>query len=154
MDDHRRLKTREAEAVARREEQLRNYRQSDMYLQVVREHLARTIGFAWDSMFHAACAAADRDEVVRLLNIPANADVNCLNDDGLSALHQVNTHTLTHLNTHTHMHTYIHAQHGRLTSARTSNYIPSNHTRLYLRYCPAAATPGRVRPRIRTANPI
>ncbi|XP_077301815.1 protein phosphatase 1 regulatory subunit 12C-like isoform X2 [Arctopsyche grandis] len=88
MEDHRRMKTREAEAVARRDEQLRNYHQSDMYLQVVREHLALTIRFAWDSMFHAACAAADRDEVVRLLNLPGNAEVNCLNVDGLSALHQ------------------------------------------------------------------
>lgn len=89
MGDRRSAKSREAEAVAKREEQLRNFEKSAMYYQTIREHLARTIKFDWASMFHAACAAGDRDEVRRLLADPDDADVDCLNMDGLSALHQV-----------------------------------------------------------------
>ena len=56
---------------------------------------SRKIKFQDNVIFHSAVISGDRDEVERLLK--DGYDVNCVNDDGLTGLHQVSPSVNTFL---------------------------------------------------------
>uniref|UniRef100_A0A0C9RGS4 Protein phosphatase 1 regulatory subunit 12B n=1 Tax=Fopius arisanus TaxID=64838 RepID=A0A0C9RGS4_9HYME len=81
------LETRSSSALFKRAEQLKRWEQSETNSQPAQpKQIARKIKFSADCVFLAACAAGDKDEVVRLLQ--KGADINTGNVDGLTALHQ------------------------------------------------------------------
>lgn len=83
------MEARSSSALFKRAEQLRRWEDSETNREstVVIEKSKR-IKFSADCVFLAACAAGDKDEVLRLSN--SGADIDTANVDGLSALHQVN----------------------------------------------------------------
>lgn len=87
----RAMDTRTGSALFKRAEQLRRWEESDTNREPSqpRRRAARRINFSSGCVFLAACAAADKDEVLRLLR--DGADVDTANVDGLTALHQVST---------------------------------------------------------------
>ncbi|XP_011636511.1 protein phosphatase 1 regulatory subunit 12A-like isoform X5 [Pogonomyrmex barbatus] len=81
------LETRSSSALFKRAEQLKRWEQSETNREPAQpRQVARKIKFSADIVFLAACAASDKDEVVRLLQ--KGADINTGNVDGLTALHQ------------------------------------------------------------------
>lgn len=82
------LETRSSSALFKRAEQLKRWEQSETNREPAQpRQVARKIKFSDDCVFLAACAAGDKEEVVRLLQ--KGADINTGNVDGLTALHQV-----------------------------------------------------------------
>lgn len=82
------IETRSNSALFKRAEQLKRWEQSETNKEPAHpKQIARKIKFSADCVFLAACAAGDKDEVVRLLQ--KGADINTGNVDGLTALHQV-----------------------------------------------------------------
>ncbi|XP_018394124.1 PREDICTED: protein phosphatase 1 regulatory subunit 12B [Cyphomyrmex costatus] len=81
------LETRSSSALFKRAEQLKRWEQSETNREPTEpRQVARKIKFSADIVFLAACAASDKEEVVRLLQ--RGADINTGNVDGLTALHQ------------------------------------------------------------------
>ncbi|KAJ8667642.1 hypothetical protein QAD02_009305 [Eretmocerus hayati] len=81
------LENRSSSALFKRAEQLKRWEQSETNKEPPDpKHLSRKIKFSADCVFLAACAAGDKDEVIRLLQ--KGADINTGNVDGLTALHQ------------------------------------------------------------------
>ncbi|XP_017754416.1 PREDICTED: protein phosphatase 1 regulatory subunit 12A isoform X4 [Eufriesea mexicana] len=81
------LESRSCSALFKRAEQLKRWEQSETNREPTQpRQVARKIKFSADCVFLAACAAGDKDEVVRLLQ--KGADINTGNVDGLTALHQ------------------------------------------------------------------
>ncbi|KAK6628952.1 hypothetical protein RUM43_002769 [Polyplax serrata] len=83
------LENRSNSATFKRAEQLKRWEESATNLQEVEPKLAnRKIKFSLGCVFLAACAAGDKEEVLRLLD--NGADIDTANVDGLTALHQEN----------------------------------------------------------------
>ncbi|XP_032451984.1 protein phosphatase 1 regulatory subunit 12B isoform X10 [Nasonia vitripennis] len=81
------LENRSSSALFKRAEQLKRWEQSETNREPPRpRQVTRKIKFSADCVFLAACAAGDKDEVIRLLQ--KGADINTGNVDGLTALHQ------------------------------------------------------------------
>ncbi|XP_060811094.1 protein phosphatase 1 regulatory subunit 12A-like isoform X2 [Bombus pascuorum] len=81
------LESRSSSALFKRAEQLKRWEQSETNREPTQpRQVARRIKFSADCVFLAACAAGDKEEVVRLLQ--KGADINTGNVDGLTALHQ------------------------------------------------------------------
>ncbi|XP_033340452.2 myosin binding subunit isoform X5 [Megalopta genalis] len=79
--------SRSSSALFKRAEQLKRWEQSETNREpALPRQVARKIKFSADCVFLAACAAGDKEEVVRLLQ--KGADINTGNVDGLTALHQ------------------------------------------------------------------
>lgn len=84
------IETRSSSALFKRAEQLKRWEQSDTNREPVSpKQKTRKIKFSSGCVFLAACAAGDKEEVLRLLQ--KGADINTANVDGLTALHQVHT---------------------------------------------------------------
>lgn len=84
------IETRSSSALFKRAEQLKRWEQSDTNREPVSpKQKTRKIKFSSGCVFLAACAAGDKEEVLRLLQ--KGADINTANVDGLTALHQVCT---------------------------------------------------------------
>lgn len=82
------LENRSSSALFKRAEQLKRWEQSDTNREPGHPRdLAKKIKFSADCVFLAACAAGDKEEIIRLLQ--KGADINTGNVDGLTALHQV-----------------------------------------------------------------
>lgn len=82
------LENRSSSALFKRAEQLKRWEQSETNREPPHpRQVTRKIMFSADCVFLAACAAGDKDEVIRLLQ--KGADINTGNVDGLTALHQV-----------------------------------------------------------------
>ncbi|XP_033211919.1 protein phosphatase 1 regulatory subunit 12A isoform X4 [Belonocnema kinseyi] len=81
------LETRSSSALFKRAEQLKRWELSETNREPAQpRQVARKIKFSADCVFLAACAAGDKEEVIRLLQ--KGADINTGNVDGLTALHQ------------------------------------------------------------------
>nr|CAH7741538.1 unnamed protein product [Callosobruchus chinensis] len=81
------LETRSSSALFKRAEQLKRWEESDTNRESsMPKPKSRKVKFSSGCVFLAACAAGDKDEVVRLLQ--KGADINTANVDGLTALHQ------------------------------------------------------------------
>ena len=78
-------------AIGKRQEQLKRWEESDTN-KCVNHTLSKDkkVKFQDGCIFLAACSSGDRDEVKRLLERGAN--INTVNIDGLTALHQVYDH--------------------------------------------------------------
>lgn len=82
------VESRSSSALFKRAEQLKRWELSETNREpALPRQVARKIKFSADCVFLAACAAGDKEEVVRLLQ--KGADINTGNVDGLTALHQV-----------------------------------------------------------------
>lgn len=82
------MEDRTTSAMFKRKEQLRRWEESDTNLEDSEpKHTSRKIQFSSGCVFLAACAASDKEEVLRLLD--EKADIDTANIDGLTALHQV-----------------------------------------------------------------
>lgn len=83
------LESRTNSALMKRAEQLKRWEESDTNREPVSpKHKSRKVNFSSGCVFLAACAAGDKEEVLKLLEM--GADINTANVDGLTALHQVN----------------------------------------------------------------
>ncbi len=89
------LELRSSSALFKRAEQLKRWQESDTCAESSEAKRARqrTVQFSAGCVFLAACSAADRDEVARM--VEAGADIDTANVDGLTALHQVGQCALT-----------------------------------------------------------
>lgn len=84
------IETRSSSALFKRAEQLKRWEQSETNREPISpKQKTRKIKFSSGCVFLAACAAGDKEEVLRLLQ--KGADINTANVDGLTALHQVFT---------------------------------------------------------------
>lgn len=82
------LETRSNSALFKRAEQLQRWEESDTNREPVSPKVkSRRVKFSSGCVFLAACAAGDKEEVLKLLE--KGADINTANVDGLTALHQV-----------------------------------------------------------------
>lgn len=81
--------TRNNSAMYKRAEQLKRWEESDTNREPAepKNLSTRKIKFSSGCVFLAACMSADRAEVLRLLD--NGADIDTVNVDGLTALHQV-----------------------------------------------------------------
>ncbi|XP_022917855.2 protein phosphatase 1 regulatory subunit 12A isoform X7 [Onthophagus taurus] len=81
------VETRTTSALHKRVEQLKRWEESDTNREpVTPKQRSRKIKFSSGCVFLAACAAGEKDEVLRLLE--KGADIDTANVDGLTALHQ------------------------------------------------------------------
>lgn len=79
---------RSTSALFKRAEQIRRWQESDTNKQEISDnHRTRKVNFTDGCIFLAACAAGDKQEVIRLLE--KGADIDTANVDGLTALHAV-----------------------------------------------------------------
>jgi protein phosphatase 1 regulatory subunit 12A len=75
-------------ALFKRAEQLKRWEESETNRETtVPNNKSRKIQFSAGCVFLAACAAGDKEEVLRLIQM--GADIDTANVDGLTALHQV-----------------------------------------------------------------
>lgn len=82
--------TRSNSALFKRAEQLKRWEESETNREAsVPNSKSRKVQFSAGCVFLAACAAGDKEEVLRLLE--KGADIDTANVDGLTALHQVRT---------------------------------------------------------------
>ena len=110
------IETRSTSALFKRAEQLRRWQESDTNREPGEPKRSRLmplmapgkitnssssprkrskrVQFTDGCVFLAACAAADKEEVKRL--VERGADIDTANVDGLTALHQVQTETSLH----------------------------------------------------------
>lgn len=78
-------------APFKRAEQLRRWQESETNRQDLTDNnRPRRVNFSDGCIFLAACAAGDKQEVLRLLE--RGADIDTANVDGLTALHAVRWH--------------------------------------------------------------
>lgn len=102
--------TRNNSAMYKRAEQLKRWEESDTNREPAepKNLSSRKIKFSSGCVFLAACMSADRAEVIRLLD--NGADIDTVNVDGLTALHQVSLNlffsfsSLLHANVSVKMH--------------------------------------------------
>lgn len=88
------IETRSSSALFKRAEQLRRWEDSDTNREsVTPKQKPQKVKFSSGCVFLAACAAGDKEEVLRL--IEKGADIDTANVDGLTALHQVSSITFT-----------------------------------------------------------
>ncbi|XP_050300626.1 protein phosphatase 1 regulatory subunit 12A isoform X8 [Anthonomus grandis grandis] len=81
------LETRSNSALFKRAEQLKRWEESDTNREPTSpKQKSRKVKFSAGCVFLAACAAGDKEEVLKLLE--KGADINTANVDGLTALHQ------------------------------------------------------------------
>ncbi|CAH0384318.1 unnamed protein product [Bemisia tabaci] len=81
------IETRSSSALFKRAEQLKRWDDSETNREPSSPvNKSKKIKFSLGCVFLAACAAGDKDEVLRLLKL--GADIDTANVDGLSALHQ------------------------------------------------------------------
>ncbi|XP_012261743.2 protein phosphatase 1 regulatory subunit 12A isoform X3 [Athalia rosae] len=81
------IETRSSSALFKRAEQLKRWETSETNREPPRpRQIDRKIKFSAECVYLAACAAGDKEDVVRLLQ--KGADINTGNVDGLTALHQ------------------------------------------------------------------
>ncbi|XP_066139656.1 protein phosphatase 1 regulatory subunit 12A isoform X5 [Euwallacea fornicatus] len=81
------IETRTNSALVKRAEQLKRWEESDTNREPVSpKQKSRKVKFSSGCVFLAACAAGDKEEVLKLLE--KGADINTANVDGLTALHQ------------------------------------------------------------------
>lgn len=79
---------RSASALFKRAEQLRRWQESETNkTEIIDNNRPRKVNFSDGCIFLAACAAGDKQEVLRLLE--KGADIDTANVDGLTALHAV-----------------------------------------------------------------
>lgn len=77
-----------ASSLFRRAEQLRRWKESETNRQECSDkNRNKSVTFSDGCIFLAAAAAGDRDELARLLD--RGADINTVNQDGITALHAV-----------------------------------------------------------------
>lgn len=82
------METRSSSALFKRAEQLKRWEESETNRESpIITGKSRKIKFSAGCVFLAACAAGDKEEVLRL--IQTVADIDTANVDGLTALHQV-----------------------------------------------------------------
>lgn len=82
------IETRSSSALFKRAEQLKRWEDSDTNrAPAAPRHRPQKVKFSSGCVFLAACAAGDKDEVLRL--VEQGADIDTANVDGLTALHQV-----------------------------------------------------------------
>ena len=82
------MESRTNSALFKRAEQLRRWEESETNREPASARLvSRRIQFSDGCVFLSACAAGDKDEVVKLIS--QGADIDTPNVDGLTALHQV-----------------------------------------------------------------
>ena len=79
--------TRGSSSLFRRAEQLRRWQESETNKTELKKQRTRKVTFSDGCIFLAAGAAADKDELLRLLH--KGADINTVNQDGITALHAV-----------------------------------------------------------------
>jgi protein phosphatase 1 regulatory subunit 12A len=80
--------TRSNSALFKRAEQLKRWEESETNRETALPNSnSRKVQFSAGCVFLAACAAGDKEEVLRLLE--KGADIDTANVDGLTALHQV-----------------------------------------------------------------
>lgn len=85
---------RSTSALFKRAEQIRRWQESDTNKQEISDnHRTRRVNFTDGCIFLAACAAGDKQEVIRLLE--KGADIDTANVDGLTALHAVSAPRLS-----------------------------------------------------------
>ncbi|XP_055342670.1 protein phosphatase 1 regulatory subunit 12A-like isoform X2 [Paramacrobiotus metropolitanus] len=78
---------RSSTAIQKRSEQLKRWTESETNKELSDyKEKKRKVAFQDDCVFLAACAAGERDEVLRMLT--RGSDINTANVDGLTALHQ------------------------------------------------------------------
>jgi alpha-D-ribose 1-methylphosphonate 5-phosphate C-P lyase len=89
------MDSRSSSALFKRAEQLKRWEESETNREpeVHPNGKTRKIKFPAGCVFLAACAAGDKDEVLKLLK--KGADIDTTNVDGLSALHQVGQTSLS-----------------------------------------------------------
>lgn len=81
---------RSTSALFKRAEQLRRWQESETNKEEVFDNnKTRKVNFSDGCIFLAACAAGDKQEVIRLLE--KGADIDTANVDGLTALHAVSS---------------------------------------------------------------
>lgn len=82
------MESRTNSALFKRAEQLRRWEESETNKEPPTARLiSRRIQFSDGCVFLSACAAGDKDEVIKLIR--QGSDINTPNVDGLTALHQV-----------------------------------------------------------------
>lgn len=82
------IETRSSSALFKRAEQLKRWEDSDTNREsTIPKQKPQKVKFSSGCVFLAACAAGDKEEVLRL--IEKGADIDTANVDGLTALHQV-----------------------------------------------------------------
>ena len=82
------MESRTNSALFKRAEQLRRWEESETNREPATARIiSRRIQFSDGCVFLSACAAGDKEEVVKLLE--QGADIDTPNVDGLTALHQV-----------------------------------------------------------------
>lgn len=82
------IPARSSSAIQKRTEQLKRWQQSETNKELSDfKEKRRKVAFQDDCVFLAACAAGEREDVVRMLS--RGSDINTANVDGLTALHQV-----------------------------------------------------------------
>lgn len=87
------MESRTNSALFKRAEQLRRWEESETNREPATARLvSRRIQFSDGCVFLSACAAGDKEEVVKL--IAQGADIDTPNVDGLTALHQVRCHCI------------------------------------------------------------
>ncbi|KAB0796638.1 hypothetical protein PPYR_10699 [Photinus pyralis] len=81
------IETRSSSALFKRAEQLKRWEESDTNREsITPKQKPKKVKFSSGCVFLAACAAGDKEEVLRL--IEKGADIDTANVDGLTALHQ------------------------------------------------------------------
>ncbi|XP_067012407.2 protein phosphatase 1 regulatory subunit 12A isoform X2 [Anabrus simplex] len=82
------IENRSSSALFKRAEQLKRWEESETNREtIVPKRKSKKIQFSSGVVFLAACAAGEKEEVLRLLQ--QGADINTANVDGLTALHQL-----------------------------------------------------------------
>ena len=76
-----------ASSLFRRAEQLKRWKDSETNKQDINKIKKTAVTFSDGCIFLAAAAAGDKDELLRLLD--RGADINTVNQDGITALHAV-----------------------------------------------------------------
>ena len=86
-----------ASSLFRRAEQLKRWKESETNKQDISDSKLRNkaVTFSDGCIFLAAAAAGDKDELLRLLD--RGADINTVNQDGITALHAVSTFSFCNL---------------------------------------------------------
>lgn len=100
------MESRTNSALFKRAEQLRRWEESETNREPASARSnSRRIQFSDGCVFLSACAAGDKEEVLKLIR--QGADIDTPNVDGLTALHQV-SRSFELLSQHTHLNHILH----------------------------------------------